>query len=101
MVARQRKNMEIGYSIHFHPAVAIEDIPKLDGSWKENIKKSIRTKLIINPELFGSPLRQSLKGLRKLRVGDYRVIYQIKEKKVLIIMIGHRSVVYKVISKRI
>ena len=93
--------MEVKYSIHFHPAVVGEDIPKLDSVWKENIQKSIRTKLTIHPELYGLPLRQSLKGLRKLRVGDYRVIYKIKEKKVLIVIIEHRSLVYKIVGKRI
>ena len=93
--------MEIKYSIHFHPTVIREDIPKLDSVWKENIQKSIRAKLITHPELYGLPLRQSLKGLRKLRVGDYRVIYKIKEKKVLIVIIEHRSVVYKIMGKRI
>ena len=93
--------MEVKYSIHFHPDVIKKDIPKLDNIWKENIKKSIRSKLIAHPELYGFPLRQDLKGLRKLRVGDYRVIYQVKEKKVLIIVIGHRSTVYKIIWRRI
>ena len=89
------------YSIHFHPVVVNKDLPKLDDIWKVNIKKSIRNKLVFHPELYGFPLRENLKGFRKLRVGDYRVIYQIKEKKVLIVAIEHRSVVYKIIEKRI
>ena len=93
--------MEIKYSINFHPAVIKDDIPKLDRVWKEDIKKSIRFKLTTHPELYGFPLRQNLKGLRKLRVGDYRVIYQIKEKRVLIVVIEHRSVVYKIVGKRV
>lgn len=46
---------------------------------------------------FGKPLQYSLKGLRRLRVEDYRIIYQIniETKIVLVVKIGHRKEVYK------
>lgn len=78
-----------------------KDIPKLSSSDKNKIKKAIEEKLSINPETFGKPLRRSLKGYRKLRVGDYRVIYRIENKIVKIFYIGHRSIVYKNTEKRI
>jgi mRNA interferase RelE/StbE len=34
-------------------------------------------------------------GLRKYRVGDYRVIFAILESKVLVLRIGHRRDVYR------
>ena len=34
-------------------------------------------------------------GLRKLRVGDYRVIFAILDQDVLILRIGHRRGIYK------
>ena len=91
--------MEINYVVFFHPAVPKEDIPRLDNIWRENIKSAIRLKLTTAPLLYGLPLRQSLKGLRKLRVGDYRVIYKIEKRAIRIIIIEHRSVVYKKILK--
>jgi len=41
-------------------------------------------------------LRGSLKGRRRLRVGDYRVIYTVEEDElvVAVISVGHRSVIY-------
>jgi mRNA interferase RelE/StbE len=47
----------------------------------------------IRPE----PLRGNLIGLYKLRVGDYRVIYQIlhDEKTIIIYAIGHRREIYR------
>jgi len=47
----------------------------------------------IRPE----PLRGNLIGLYKLRVGDYRVIYQIlhDEKTIIIHAIGHRREIYR------
>lgn len=47
-----------------------------------------------NP-LIGLPLRSSLKGYRKLRIGNYRVIYLIRKPDIIILLIGHRSDVYK------
>ncbi|MBI2047662.1 MAG: type II toxin-antitoxin system RelE/ParE family toxin [Parcubacteria group bacterium] len=93
--------MEVTYSIVLHPSVVKEDIPKLDKAWRKKIRDSVHSKLTIAPELFGVPLRQTLSGLRKLRVGDYRVIYKIEKKIVQILVIKHRSVVYKEILKRI
>ena len=93
--------MEVEYSISLHPSVLKEDIPKLDKIWRRKIRDSVRSKLTTAPELFGVPLRQTLAGLRKLRVGDYRVIYRIEKKVVQILIISHRSVVYKKILKRI
>ena len=43
-------------------------------------------------------LKGEFAGLRKLRVGDYRVIYAIIENDCLILRIGHRRAIYK--SKR-
>ncbi len=47
------------------------------------------------PQEFGEPLRRTLKGYWKLRVGDYRVIYKVIGITVLILRIGHRREVYE------
>jgi mRNA-degrading endonuclease RelE of RelBE toxin-antitoxin system len=47
-----------------------------------------------HPLEFGKPLRYSLKGTRRLRVGDYRVIFIIEKDAVLVVKIGHRRDVY-------
>ena len=92
--------MGVNFDIVYHPLVAEEDVPKLGTADKNNIKKAIENKLTTNPEIFGKPLRRSLKGYRKLRVGDHRVIYRIEKLKVKIFYIGHRSIVYKKADKR-
>ena len=63
-----------------------------------SVRRRIESKLLMlekNPEL-GKPLTAILRGLRSLRIGDYRVIYQIKNAEliVLVIKIGHRRNVY-------
>jgi len=47
--------------------------------------------------LAGHPLRGRLRGLRALRVGAYRVVYQVVEggKTVRVLAIRHRSVAYR------
>lgn len=92
--------MGMMYTILYHPIVVRKDIPALDNIQKNRIKIAIEQKLVQLPELFGIPLRASLKGHRKLRVGNYRVVFRIEKKTVLILAILHRSEVYQVVQKR-
>ena len=91
------------YIIEYHPAVIFIDIPKLGQSEKIRIKKAIEQKLKFYPEKFGIFLRQNLVGYLKLRVRNYRIIFRIVNSKkiVKVFLIEHRSVAYKLVSKRI
>lgn len=91
----------MNFKILYHPRVVKNDIPRLPKTIKERIRKAIEEKLITRPDLYGKPLRRSLKGYRKLRVGDYRVIFRIEEATVKIFIIQHRSVVYQKEEARI
>lgn len=88
------------YKIIYHLKVVKSDIPKLDQKSKNKIKKSIESKLIEHPELYSNHLRNTLNNYRKLRVGDYRVIFKIVKKEVRILIIGHRKDVYKLVLNR-
>lgn len=92
--------MEINFQIEYHELVIKEDIPKLSEKGKVRIKASIEMKLQNQPELFGKPLRKSLKNYRSLRIGNCRVIYRIEAKKVKIFIIQHKSVVYENVKQR-
>lgn len=89
------------FEVRYHHLVLREDIPKLSKSWGTQIKQAIENKLMIKPEIFGKPLRKSLKGYRKLRVGDYRVVFRIEKNAIKIFAIQHRSVIYNAIHKRL
>jgi mRNA interferase RelE/StbE len=93
--------MEIVYEIVYEQHVVRDDIPTLSPTNKTRIRNAIESKLRTHPELFGKPLRQSLKGYRKLRVGDYRVIFKIEGSFVKVLAILHRSVVYTQTEKRV
>ncbi len=83
------------FEILYHPDVSAKDLPRISVDVKQRIKKSIETKLTYGPEEFGEPLRRTLKGYWKLRVGDYRIIYKISGKTVMIFRIGHRREIYQ------
>ena len=93
--------MAIIFTILYHPQVVENDIPALSTTWKERIKSAVEEKLTVAPESFGKPLRQSLRGYRKLRVGDYRVVFRIEHDTVYTLAILHRSVVYKKAQERL
>lgn len=88
------------YTILYHEEVVKKDIPKLSPAWRTKICLAIEAKLMTRPEVYGKPLRRSLKNYRKLRVGDYRVVFRIEVQQVKVFAIQHRSVIYKNISKR-
>lgn len=86
----------MSFRIEYLESVVREDIPRLSKSAKEQVRKAVERKLTIHPFEFGKPLRYSFKGARRLRVGDYRVIYRIEPPDVvLIVKIGHRREVYE------
>ena len=84
------------YRIEYLASVVDEDIPKLTKLVRKQIKAAIEKKLASHPIEFGKPLRYSLKGSRRLRVGDWRVIYKIEPPDVvLVVKIGHRREIYE------
>ncbi len=83
------------YRIEYLETVVRKDIPALSRSVRVRIRAAIEAKLGSHPVEFGKPLRYSLKGARRLRVGDWRVIYTIEPPDVvLVVKIGHRREVY-------
>jgi len=89
------------FTLHYHPAVRVEDLPLIDRRTKDRIRKAIEERLKTAPHDYGEPLRKSLKGYWKLRVGDYRVVFKVIETEVWILGIRHRKSVYMDMSARI
>lgn len=93
--------MALEFRIVYQSAVIEEDIPRIAEMWKEKIKSAIEDKLVTHPDVYGKPLRRSLRGYRKLRVGHYRVVFRIEAAVVKIFAIAHRSLVYKIMEHRL
>ena len=89
----------MNYQIFYHPEIQ-SDIAGLPKDVKERIQKAIEKKLLVDPLHYAIPLRRSLRGYRKLRVGDYRVILKIDNKNIAVLKIGHRKEVYSKVHLR-
>ena len=85
----------------YHADVKKVDLPRLDKKNKTMIKRAIEERLATRPELYGKPLRRTLKGYWKLRVGEYRIVFKMLGEDILILGIIHRKDVYKRIARRV
>lgn len=78
---------------------ARKELRKLDKQTQDRILKWIRENLATEaaPRRTGKILRGTMRGLWRYRVGDYRIISQIQDANILILVvrIGHRSTIYE------
>ncbi|MBM4338890.1 MAG: type II toxin-antitoxin system RelE/ParE family toxin [Deltaproteobacteria bacterium] len=89
------------FELRYHPDVKSIDIPLLDAKLQTRIKNAVERRLMTAPHLYGEPLRKTLNGYWKLRVGDYRVVFKIVGEEVWVLGIIRRKKVYKEIEKRL
>ena len=84
------------YEIEFLPR-AVQDLNNLDDAVASRLLKKMRWLAEKFDSIKPEPLAGGFAGLLKLRVGDYRVIYQPdRENNVLRIhFVGHRREVYR------
>ena len=73
-----------------------EDLKKLDKSTARKILARVETYLAKAPQELGKSLKGDFQGYWRYRWGDYRVIYKISEREILIVVlrISHRKEVY-------
>jgi len=73
-----------------------EDLKKLDKTTVRKILNRIETYLACDPKELGKPLKGEFQGYWRYRWGDYRVIYKISEREILILVlrISNRKDVY-------
>ncbi|WP_320157481.1 MULTISPECIES: type II toxin-antitoxin system RelE/ParE family toxin [unclassified Wolbachia] len=85
------------YNIIFIESVLEKNLPALPKTIRLRIINAINKRLTIDPINLGEPLYYRFKGQRRLRVGDYRVIYSVNiiKYEVVITEIGHRKDIYK------
>ena len=86
------------WSVEFDDA-ATKELRKLDRQAQQEILRYLRERIATDedPRRFGKPLSRDLAGLWRYRVGNYRIICDIEDEKivVLVVRIGHRSDVYE------
>jgi len=83
--------------IEFDPR-AFKELKKLDKVAQKRILSYLKQQVSIqdDPRIFGKSLTGDKRGLWRYRVGDYRIICQLLDEKitVLVVKIGHRKSIY-------
>jgi mRNA interferase RelE/StbE len=83
----------LAYNVDYKSSVQ-RDLKKLPKAEARRILSQIEEELSKNADAY-PVLKGQFAGLRKYRVGDYRVIYAVLGNEVLVLRIGHRKDVYK------
>ena len=83
------------YAIQYKKSVE-KDLRKLDHDTLKRVAKKIQL-LADNPRPNGVTKLSGVNDLYRVRQGDYRIIYQIQDNKliVLVVKVGHRGDVYR------
>jgi len=75
------------WKIIYHKDVD-NDLKSVGPAAAKRIMRAINEKLTRAPEKFGAPLSNNLKDFRKLRIGDFRVVYQVLNKKIIVFVLA-------------
>ena len=86
------------YSVEYTKQ-ALKSLEKLELNIREKIIEWIEENLqgCENPRLYGKALKGNLQGKWRYRVGDYRIIAEIEDDKILIVILDadHRRQIYR------
>ena len=85
----------MAYEIHFDRKVTRRDIPSVPSASIDQVMRAIHERLTVDPIGFGKPLVGEFKGLYRLRIGDWRVIYKVEGRNVVIRSIKLRRDSYR------
>ena len=83
----------MAFNITYKKSV-IKDISRLDKKEARRIIDKIEKDLSDDAGSY-PVLKGDFAGLRKMRVGDYRVVFTIIDNNVLVLRVGHRREIYK------
>jgi len=73
-----------------------KDLAKIDRPIVKKITDKVEKYLAKDPANRGEPLTHDWKGYYRYRFSNYRIIYEVKEKElvILVVKVGHRREVY-------
>ena len=83
----------MAYNVQYKKSVA-RDLARIGKTEARRLLDKIEKELASRPDRY-PVLQGPLAGLRKMRMGDYRVIYALLDNDVLILRIGNRCEVYR------
>jgi mRNA interferase RelE/StbE len=85
----------VAYLVQFTPAAA-KALAGLDRGAQRRILAKVEG-LASNPRPAGVKALQGEEGIYRLRVGDYRILYAVRDRElvVLVVDVGHRREIYR------
>lgn len=93
------------YTVEIDELVFSRDFKRIDKAGQRQIIRAVGKKVTMEPRAYGKPLAGQYQGFWKLKVGPYRVVYEILESKlrVYVIKVGYRrdAEVYRELAKRL
>jgi mRNA interferase RelE/StbE len=91
----------VAFTVKYHPDVREVDLPRINVKMRERIRRAMESRLMTAPQEYGLPLRKSLGGYWKLRVGDFRIVFKVQGEVVYVLGIRHRKKIYEEVPGRI
>ena len=74
---------------------AVDDLRKLDRPIRKRILNRLYWFASHFEEIIPEPLSGDFTSTYKFRVGDWRIIYRLRNNRILILAVGHRREIYK------
>ena len=73
---------------------AIKDIKRLDALAKQRLAKAL-LRYVQDPLKYAERLADSKLGTYRFRTGDYRIIFDLEDREIVILRVGHRRDIYR------
>lgn len=87
------------FRLSFRPELE-QELAAADRAMRDRILKAIELRLTVKPLSYGKPLGGRFAGYRRIRVGDYRVAYQVRGRSVIVWMARPRKTMYQDLARR-
>jgi mRNA interferase RelE/StbE len=81
------------YALSYTPQ-ALKDIQGLDPVVRKRLGKKL-LQMAEDPQRFAGKLTNSTLGAYRFRIGDHRVIFDLKGKAIIVLHVGHRREIYR------
>jgi len=92
----------MAWRVIYHSRIP-KDLEAVPANVRRRIQGAIEERLMTKPEEYGERLRKDLAGAWKLRVGDYRIVFDLapRQQSVTVLLIAHRRHVYGTLPARV
>ena len=91
----------MAFTVLWHPDVVTKDLSRVDQHLRARMLRAVEQRLSTEPAQYGKPLSGSLQTYRRLRVGDFRIVFRVHGSEVWVFAVIHRKDVYHAVLRRL